>query len=126
MGMLKKIGEISINTLSTIMEMTKEPGMKAIEKTVTIAAPLIIKTIKNMMNDDTPMTDINIKNDIYTKRSIGVLNDTLGYETDTLSYEIINYVNSISNSINKLLDELGEENVFIDELLLGYFIQKFN
>ena len=46
MGMLKKIGEISINTLSTIMEMTKEPGMKAIEKTVITAAPLIIKTIK--------------------------------------------------------------------------------
>ena len=126
MGMLKKIGEISINTLSTIMEMTKEPGMKAIEKTVITAAPLIIKTIKNMMNDDTPMTDVNIKNDIDTKRSIGILNDTLGYETDTISYEIINYVNSISNSINKLLDELGEENVFIDELLLGYFIQKFN
>ena len=116
MGMLKKIGEISINTLSTIMEMTKEPGMKAIEKTVITAAPLIIKTIKNMMNDDTPMTDVNIKNDIDTKRRVGVLNDTLGYETDTVSYEIINYVNSISNSINNLLDEL----------LLGYFIQKFN
>ena len=89
MGMLKKIGEISINTLSTIMEMTKEPGMKAIEKTVITAAPLIIKTIKNMMNDDTPMTNINIKNDIDTKRSVGVLNDKLGNKTETLSYEII-------------------------------------
>ena len=105
--------------------MINEPGIKAIEKTVITAAPIIIKGVKDLFNTDMKINN-DVKNIIETKRSVGMLNDTLGYETDVISYEILNYVNSICNAINKIMDELGEENVFIDELLIGYFIQKFN
>lgn len=125
MGMMKKIGEISLNVLSSVISMINEPGIKAIEKTVITAAPIIIKGVKDLFNTDMKINN-DVKNIIETKRSVGMLNDTLGYETDVISYEILNYVNSICNAINKIMDELGEENVFIDELLIGYFIQKFN
>lgn len=125
MGMIKKIGEISLNVLSSVISMINEPGIKAIEKTVITAAPIIIKGVKDLFNTDMKINN-DVKNIIETKRSVGMLNDTLGYETDVISYEILNYVNSICNAINKIMDELGEENVFIDELLIGYFIQKFN
>lgn len=125
MGMMKKIGEISLNVLSSVISMINEPGIKAIEKTVITAAPIIIKGVKDLFNTDMKISN-DVKNIIETKRSVGMLNDTLGYETDVISYEILNYVNSICNAINKIMDELGEENVFIDELLIGYFIQKFN
>ena len=125
MGMMKKIGEISLNVLSSVISMINEPGIKAIEKTVITAAPIIIKGVKDLFNTDMKINN-DVKNIIETKRSVGMLNDTLGYETDVISYEILNYVNSICNTINKIMDELGEENVFIDELLIGYFIQKFN
>lgn len=125
MGMMKKIGEISLNVLSSVISMINEPGIKAIEKTVITAAPIIIKGVKDLFNTDMKINN-DMKNIIETKRSVGMLNDTLGYETDVISYEILNYVNSICNAINKIMDELGEENVFIDELLIGYFIQKFN
>lgn len=125
MGMMKKIGEISLNVLSSVISMINEPGIKAIEKTVITAAPIIIKGVKDLFNTDMKINN-DVKNIIETKRSVGMLNDTLGYETDVISYEILNYVNSICNAINKIMDELGEENVFIDELLIAYFIQKFN
>ena len=125
MGMMKKIGEISLNVLSSVISMINEPGIKAIEKTVITAAPIIIKGVKDLFNTDMKINN-DVKNIIETKRSVGMLNDTLGYETDVISYEILNYVNRICNAINKIMDELGEENVFIDELLIGYFIQKFN
>lgn len=125
MGMMKRIGEISLKVISSVMGLINEPGIKAIEKTVIAAAPIIIKGVKDIFNTDVKVND-NIKEMIETKRSVGMLNDTLGYETDVIPFEILNYVNTICNSINALLDELGEENVFIDELLIGYFIQKFN
>ena len=121
---MKKIGEISLNVLSSVISMINEPGIKAIEKTVITAAPIIIKGVKDLFNTDMKINN-DVKNIIETKRSVGMLNDTLGYETDVISYEILNYVNSICNAINKIMDELGEENVFIDELLIGYFILNY-
>ena len=125
MGMMKKIGEISLDVISKVINSLNEDNLKAIEKTVIIAAPLIIKTINDVFNTDIKVND-NTKKTIETKRSVSILNDTLGYESDMISFEILNYVTSISNSINKIMNELGEENVFIDELLISYFIKKFN
>lgn len=125
MGMMKKIGEISLDVISKVINSLNEDNLKAIEKTAIIAAPLIIKTINDVFNTDIKVND-NTKKTIETKRSVSILNDTLGYESDMISFEILNYVTSISNSINKIMNELGEENVFIDELLISYFIKKFN
>ena len=62
----------------------------------------------------------------FNTTQVGVMNRVMGEDIDLVSYEIMNCVNSISNAINELIEELGENNVFIDELLIGYFIQKFN
>jgi len=126
MGIINSLCNKAIGVLSGVVDtVTSEPLMSAIKFTAKAVAPIILSTVNETYNSDIRYRT-NISENMENKRQVGVMNGVMGEDIDLVSYEILNCVSSISNAINELIDELGENNVFIDELLIGYFIQKFN
>ena len=125
--MIKKICNKTLNIIGNIIDnVSSEPLMSAIKYTVKAATPIIIKTVRDLYSSDDSSYCTNITENMNTKRQVAVMNNMMGDNVELIPFEILNCVNSITTAINELIDELGEENVFIDELLIGYFIQKFN
>lgn len=126
MGLVDKISRIAIGVLDNIPYKKTISGINKIFK---VATPLILNNVvENALHSSTE--DINfsdIEKLMMVKRNIGILNDIDRSEptVDLVSFELISLVNSITNEINKLLSKFGEENVYIDELLIYYFINKF-
>ena len=115
-----------MNVVSGVVEtVTSEPIVGALKFTAKAVTPLLMSTINDTYKSNVTYKT-NISEAMDNKRQVGVMNRVMGEDIDLVSYEIMNCVNSISNAINELIEELGENNVFIDELLIGYFIQKFN
>ncbi len=115
-----------MNVVSGVVEtVTSEPIVGALKFTAKAVTPLLMSTINDTYKSNVTYKT-NISEAMDNKRQVGVMNRVMGEDIDLVSYEILSCVNSISNAINELIEELGENNVFIDELLIGYFIQKFN
>jgi hypothetical protein len=102
-----------------------EGVVTAVKFAAKAAAPIILSTVANEYN-----TKMNYTTDLNelleTKRQVAAINTSLDQYVDVVSFEIMNCVNNISYAINDLLNQLGEENVYVDKMLLMYFIDKFN
>lgn len=126
MGLSKMIGEKSISVLGGIINtLTSDTVLEALKCTAKLATPLIIKGVRDIFNTNIPL-DKNFTDGLQTKRQVAVVNSVMGEPVDLIPFEILNSVNTITTAINELINEVGEENVFIDELLIAYFIQKFD
>lgn len=126
MGLIEKIGSTTIKCLNGVVgALTNENTLKAIEYTTKAAAPLIVKGVKDILKTEyTPENDYI--SELSLKKQVALINDIDGAQVDLVPFEILNMVNTITKAINDLMDEVGEENVFIDELLIVYLINRFN
>jgi hypothetical protein len=123
MSLLNSFVNIVTGVIDTVS--SSEPLIGALKFTAKAVAPILLSNINDTYKSDIKYRT-NISETIENKRQVGVMNGVMGENIDLVSYEILNCVNSISNAINELIEELGENNVYIDELLISYFIQKFN
>lgn len=102
-----------------------EGVVNAVKFAAKAATPIILSTVANEYNTKMKYTtDLNEL--LETKRQVAAINTSLDQYVDIVSFEIMNCVNNISYAINDLLNQLGEENVYVDKMLLMYFIDKFN
>lgn len=116
-GIVKTIGAVA-------SAVTSEPVVSAIKYTAKAATPLILKSISDSCHSDNKF-NYDIARDIETKEQVALMNKFMGNEICVVPYDILNAVNAISNAINKLLYDLGEDNAYVDEILITYFIQQF-
>lgn len=123
MGLFKSFANIVTGVIDNVA--SSEPLISALKFTAKAVTPIILSNINDTYNSNIKYRT-NISETMDNKRQVGVMNGVMGENIDLVSYEILNCVNSISNAINELVEELGENNVYIDELLISYFIQKFN
>lgn len=131
MGLIDKIAGVTVNALNAVIG--KVPcgntihGINTIVKSATpVILEGVVRDVIHTAAKDVDMTGVDEL--IRVKRTIAVLNelDQREPQVNLVPFEIISLVNSISNEINKLLNEFGEDKVYVDELLLTYFINKFN
>lgn len=126
MGLFKSLCNIAMDAVTNVVDaVTSEPLLNALKFTAKAVTPIILSNVNDTYNSNVSYKT-NINESMNNKRQVGVMNGVMGEDIDLVSYEILNCVNSISVAINELVEELGESNVYIDELLIGYFIQKFN
>lgn len=126
MGLFKSLCNIAMDAVTNVVDaVTSEPLLNALKFTAKAVTPIILSSVNDTYNSNVSYKT-NINESMNNKRQVGVMNGVMGEDIDLVSYEILNCVNSISVAINELVEELGESNVYIDELLIGYFIQKFN
>ena len=123
------IGGLCSTLLTAIGGVTSAVASEGVVNAVKFAAkaatPIILSTVANEYNTKMKYTtDLNEL--LETKRQVAAINTSLDEYVDVVSFEIMNCVNNISYAINDLLNQLGEENVYVDKMLLMYFIDKFN
>lgn len=131
MGLIEKVAGVTIRALNNVIgKVPCKNTIHGINTIVKSATPVILEgVVKDVIHaaaKDIDMTGVDEL--IRVKRTIAVLNelDHREPQVNLVPFEIISLVNSISNEINKLLNEFGEDKVYVDELLLTYFINKFN
>lgn len=131
MGLIEKVAGVTISALNNVIgRVPCKNTIYGINNIVKSATPVILEgVVRDVIHTaakDIDMTGVDEL--IRVKRTIAVLNelDHREPQVNLVPFEIISLVNSISNEINKLLNEFGEDKVYVDELLLTYFINKFN
>ena len=121
MGLINGLCNIIGDVVSTV---AGSPLIPALKYTAKAAVPILLNNLNNTYNSSANYQN-NISSCLDVNRQVAVANNVMGEDIDLVSFEIMSCVNTISQAINEMISELGEENVFIDEILIGYFIQKF-
>lgn len=131
MSLINKIGGVAVGVLNSVTnKISCKNTISGINSVFKTATPLIlngvVKDVIHAATIDVDMSDIDEL--IRIKRTIATLNELDNREPNVAiaPFEIVSLVNSISNEINKLLNEFGEDKVFVDEFLIHYFIRQFN
>lgn len=131
MGLIEKVAGVTISALNNVIgRVPCKNTINGINNIVKSATPVILEgVVRDVIHTaakDIDMTGVDEL--IRVKRTIAVLNelDHREPQVNLVPFEIISLVNSISNEINKLLNEFGEDKIYVDELLLTYFINKFD
>lgn len=130
MGLIGSIGSVTIGVLNGVFsKLTCKNTVQGINTLVKCATPLILDgVIKDVIHTTASIDTTDIDDLIKVKRAIATINDLDRREPNVnlVPFEIISLVNSITNEINKLLNEFGEDAIYVDELLITYFIRKFD
>lgn len=130
MGIVEKVAGITISALNNVIgKVPCKNTISGINTIVKSATPVILEGIVKDVIHSTKNIDMTSVDDlIRAKRTIAVLNelDCREPQVNLVPFEIISLVNSITNEINKLLNEFGEDKVYVDEFLITYFINTFN
>lgn len=126
MSLLRNVANTTIKCLNDVVgALTNDNTLKAIQYTAKAAAPLIVKGVRDILKTDY-IPENDYISELSFKKQVALINDIDGAQVDLAPFEILNTVNTITKAINDLMDEVGEENVFIDELLIVYLINRFN
>ena len=131
MGLFEKVASVTIGALNNVVGKTAYKNtLHGLGNIVKSATPIILEgVVKDVIHNAAKDIDVTGADELLrVKRTIAVLNelDQREPQVNLVPFELISLVNSISNEINKLLNEFGEDKVYVDELLLTYFINKFN
>lgn len=131
MGLFEKVAGVTISALNNVVgKVAYKNTLYGLGNIVKSATPIILKgVVKDVIHNAAKDIDVSGVDELLrVKRTIAVLNelDQREPQVNLVPFELISLVNSISNEINKLLNEFGEDKVYVDELLLTYFINKFN
>ena len=131
MGLFEKVASVTIGALNNVVGKTAYKNtLQGLGNIVKSATPIILEgVVKDVIHNAAKDIDVTGADELLrVKRTIAVLNelDQREPQVNLVPFELISLVNSISNEINKLLNEFGEDKVYVDELLLTYFINKFN
>lgn len=131
MGLFEKVAGVTISALNNVVgKVAYKNTLYGLGNIVKSATPIILEgVVKDVIHNATKDIDVTGVDELLrVKRTIAVLNelDQREPQVNLVPFELISLVNSISNEINKLLNEFGEDKVYVDELLLTYFINKFN
>ena len=131
MGLFEKVAGVTISALNNVIgKVPCKNTIYGINNIVKSATPVILEgVVRDVIHTAAKDIDMSgIDELIRAKRTIAILNelDHREPQVNLVPFEIISLVNSITNEINKLLNEFGEDKVYVDELLLSYFINKFN
>ena len=130
MGLIEKVAGVTISALNNVIgKVPCKNTIYGINTIVKSATPVILEGIvKDVIHTTKDIDMTSIDDLIRAKRTIAVLNE-LDYrepQVNLVPFEIISLVNSMTNEINKLLNEFGEDKICVDEMLITYFINKFN
>lgn len=131
MGLFEKVASVTIGALNNVVgKVAYKNTLHGLGSIVKSATPIILEgVVKDVIHSAAKDIDVTGVDELLrVKRTIAVLNelDQREPQVNLVPFELISLVNSISNEINKLLNEFGEDKVYVDELLLTYFINKFN
>ena len=131
MGVFEKVASVTIGALNNVVgKVAYKNTLNSLGNIVKSATPIILEgVVKDVIHNAAKDIDVSGVDELLrVKRTIAVLNelDQREPQVNLVPFELISLVNSISNEINKLLNEFGEDRVYVDELLLTYFINKFN
>ena len=131
MGLFEKVAGVTISALNNVVgKVAYKNTLYGLGNIVKSATPIILEgVVKDVIHNATKDIDVTGVDELLrVKRTIAVLNelDQREPQVNLVPFELISLVNSISNEINKLHNEFGEDKVYVDELLLTYFINKFN
>lgn len=131
MGLFEKVASVTIGALNNVAgKIACKNTIYGLGNIVKTATPIILEgVVKDVIHNAAKDIDVTGVDELLrVKRTIAVLNelDQREPQVNLVPFELISLVNSISNEINKLLNEFGEDKVYVDELLLTYFINKFN